>query len=534
MFQTLIKGAAIVDGTGSPAFQGDIGILDGKLHVLETNSNAPAENVINATGLHVSPGFIDAHSHGDTTFGQDYSYTSKISQGVTTQVTSHCGQSMFPINPKTLPMLQKEMRIQTDFFPAEMETFTSCTNFMKYAETVKQPVNTVFMVGHLTLRCAVMGFDNRQPTYEEMELMKTYMREAMENGAAGLSTGLVYVPSCYASEEEIVELCKIVAEYDGIYTTHMRNESTKCYEAIEEAISIAKKSGVRLQISHLKVNTVEKRGDSVRILDLIHRAKAEGIRITADQYPYVASATRLYSCVPPYHFAKGVDYFIEQLDDPAFREKIHKEMNDPATPYDNFYLNAGGWKGVFVTNATETPEAEGKTIAEYAAEKGADCFDVFCELLIANKGVVPCVFFSMSEEDVFRIIQDENVVVGTDGIPKSFTDLTHPRAFGTFPRAINYYVKENHILSLPEMIQKMTAKTAEIYQLQGKGVIADGYDADLVIFDFDKIKDTADFLHPTSKADGIEYVLVGGEIVYKEKEMTGAMPGKVIRFQKNC
>ena len=532
MFHTLIKGATIVDGTGAPEFQGDIGIQDGKLHVLEANSNAPAEKVIDATGLHVAPGFIDAHAHGDTTFGQDYSYTSKISQGITTQVTSHCGQSMFPVNPKTLPLLQKEMRVQTDFFPNEMETFTSCSNFMKYAESVNQPVNTVFMVGHLTLRCAVMGFDNRQPTYEEMELMKSYMREAMENGAAGLSTGLIYVPSCYASEDELVELCKIVAEYDGIYTTHMRNESTKCYEAVKEAISIAKKSGVRLQISHLKIAGVQKWGDSIRVLDLIHRAKEEGIRITADQYPYLASATRLYSCVPPQYFAKGVDYFIEQLNDLQFREKIRKEMCDPATPYDNYYLNAGGWKGVFVSNATETPEAEGKTIAEYAAEKGVDGFDVFWDLLIANKGNVPCIYFCMSEEDVFRIIQDENVVVGTDGIAKSFTDLTHPRAFGTFPRAINYYVKENHILTLPEVIKKMTSKTAEIYQLTGKGVIADGYDADLVLFDFDKIKDTADFLHPVSKAEGIEYVISDGKIVYKNKELTGEMPGKVIRFKK--
>lgn len=530
MFDVLVKGASIVDGTGGPVFVGDIGIKDGKLSVFKEGSNKLADKIIDASGLYVAPGFIDAHSHGDTTFGQDYSYVSKISQGITTQITSHCGQSMFPINPETLPMLQKEMRIQTDFFPEEMPTFSGCGAFMRYAEKVKQPVNTAFMVGHLTLRCAVMGFENREPTEKEMEQMKSLVREAMENGAAGLSSGLIYVPSCYASEEEMVELCKVVAEYDGIYTTHMRNESTKCYEAIEESISIAKKAGVRLQISHLKVATVEKWGDSDRILGLIHRAREEGVRITADQYPYIASASRLYSCVPPKHFSNGIDYFVEQLKDMSYREVIKKEMCDPNTPYDNYYLNAGGWKGIFVTNATETPDAQGKTIAEYAEEKGIDGFDAFFELLIANKGVVPCVFFCISKDDLFNIIKDENVVVGTDGIPKSFTELTHPRAFGTFPRAINYYVKENKVMSLPEMIRKMTSKTAEIYKLKNKGIIADGYDADLVIFDFDKIKDTAEFMNPVSKAEGIEYVLVGGEVVYKDMEMTGAMPGKVIKF----
>ncbi|MBR3992579.1 MAG: D-aminoacylase [Anaerotignum sp.] len=532
MFQTLIKGAMIVDGTGAPEFQGDIGIQDGKLHVLEANSNAPAENIIDATGLYVTPGFIDAHAHGDSTYGHDYNYLSKISQGITTQVTGHCGQSLFPIHPDTMAMLQHEQKIQTNEFPEEMITFTNCENFMKFAETVKHPENIVFMVGHVALRNAVMGFDDRKPTEAEMEQMKSMLREAMENGAAGFSTGLIYVPCSYAEEDEIVELCKVVAEYDGIYTTHMRNESTKVYEAIEEAISVAKKSGVRLQISHLKIATVEKWGDSVRILDLIHRAKEEGVRITADQYPYTASSTHLYVCVPPKYFNEGIEKVAELLQDPVMRETIKKEMYDPATPYDNYYLNAGGWKGIFISSAAATPDAEGKTIAEYAEEKGIDGFDAFCEIMIANDCIAPSIYFCISEEDLFRIAKDENVVVGTDAIPKSFVERTHPRAYGAFPRAIRYYVKENGILTLPEMIRKMTSKTAEIYQLAGKGMIADGYDADPVIFDYGKITDTADFMHPLTKAEGIEYVLVNGEVVYKDMELTGAMPGKVIRFNQ--
>lgn len=532
MFNTVIKGATIVDGTGAAAFQGDIGILDGKLHVLEANSNAMGENIIDATGLYVTPGFIDAHSHGDSTYGYDYSYVSKISQGITTQVTGQCGYSMFPVHPKTMSLLQDTQLILTNDFPEEMDTFTSCENYMKYAETVKHPENIAFMIGHVALRNAVMGFDDRRPTEEELDQMKALLREAMENGAIGFSTGLIYVPCSYAEEDEIVELCKVVAEYDGIYTTHMRNESTKCYESIEEAISVAKKSGVRLHISHLKIATVENWGDSVRILDLIHRAKAEGVRISADQYPYTASSTHLYVCIPPKYFTQGVRHVAELLKDPMQREIIKKEMYDPTTPYDNYYLNAGGWKGIFISKATNTPGAEGKTIAEYAEEKGIDGFDAFCEIMIENECIAPSIYFCVSEEDLFRIAKDEIVVVGTDAVPKSFTERTHPRTYGTFPRVIRYYVKENNILTLPEAIRKMTSKTAEIYQLEGKGVIADGYDADLVIFDYDKITDTAEYMNPLTKAEGIEYVIVNGEVIYKNKELTGAMPGKVIRFKK--
>lgn len=532
MFDLLIKHPTIIDGTGIPAFQGDIGIKNGKLSILEKNSDVESKKVINADGYYICPGFIDAHSHGDVTLGHEYAYLSKVSQGITTHIAGMCGLSLFPVHPKTIDLLRQSLGTLTNDFPDEMESFVNCKNFLEYAEKTLHPENIVFLVGHVALRIAVMGCDNRKPTPDELEQMKSLLREAMENGAAGLSTGLIYIPSAYAEEDEIVELCKVVAEYDGIYTTHMRNEAVNCFDSVNEAISVARKSGVQLQISHLKIAGVQKWGDTQRILDLIHDAQSEGIRVAADQYPYTASATHLSVCIPPKYFSNGISSVVEYLKDPKYREIIYQEMHDPETPYDNYYLNAGGWDGILISVAKETPEAEGLTVAEYAKKKQVDAFEAFCDLLIANHGVVSAIYFCISEEDLLHIAKDKDIVFGTDALPKSLTERTHPRAYGTFPRVIRHFVKEKKVLTLPEAIKKMTSQTAKLYHIEGKGIIADGYDADLVIFDYDKISDTADYINSNTLADGIEYVIVAGEIVYEDKKLTGAMPGKTIRFHK--
>lgn len=530
MYDVVIKQPIIIDGSGSPGFEGNIGIKNGKLTILPSDSVEQGKLTIYAKGRYVCPGFIDAHSHGDITLGHKYSYLSKISQGITTHVSGMCGQSLFPVNPEMLHLQKQGLGTLTNDFPEEMTTFTSYENFMKYAESVPHPENIVFLVGHAPLRIAVMGCDNRKPTTEEMDEMKRLLRDAMEHGAAGLSTGLIYIPSVYADEDEIVELCKIVAEYNGIYTTHMRNESTHCYESVAESISVARRSGVRLHISHLKIAGVQKWGDSQRILDLIHDAQKEGISVSADQYPYTASLTHLSVCIPPKYFTNGISAIVKQLKDPETREIIRQEMYNPATEYDNYYLNANGWKGILIAVAKETPEAEGMTVAEYASKHNMDGFDAFCHLMIENNGIVSAIYYCMSEDDLFRIAKDDAVVFGTDALPKSLTERTHPRAFGTFPRVIRYFVKEKGILTLPEAIKKMTSASAELYRLKGKGLIADGYDADLVLFDYDKITDTADYMNSLTLAEGIDYVFVNGEIVYHEKELTGAMPGKTISF----
>lgn len=531
-YDLFIKNTKIIDGSGTPAFAGGVAAKEGRLFVFPPNTVVDAENVIDAKGRYTCPGFIDPHSHGDIPLGEEYASLSKISQGITTHQGGMCGFSMFPVNPEYLNLLQESLGLLSNTFPEEMSTFTSCEAYLNYTDTVRRPENTQFLIGHVTLRVAVMGYADREPTKEELEQMKALLREAMEHGAAGMSSGLVYVPSAYANEDELVELCKIIAEYGGLYTTHMRNEAGDSFRSIQEAISIARKTGVRLIISHHKIQGKANWGMSKETLKMIHDAIDEGIEVSCDQYPYTASMTHLSVCTPPKYFTHGLSGMLEYLKDPVMKEKIKNEMNDPNTPYDNFYLHSGGWEGVFISCSPGYPEAEGKRVAELAKEKGQDPFETFCDIMIANNGVVTAIYFSMSEEDVFRIIQDDLVVVGTDGIIKSMDDKAHPRAFGTFPRAIKYFVKENHLMTLEAMIRKMTSLTAEKINLKTKGLVRDGYDADLVIFDYETINDTADYIHSNALADGIDYVIVAGEVVYHDKKMTGAKPGKTVRYQR--
>ena len=253
MYELLIKNATVIDGTGKPGFAAAVACESGKLKVLSPDCDCEAAKVIDGSGLYLTPGFIDPHSHGDVPLGRHFNSVSKLSQGITTHVTGQCGFSMFPVDPARLKPMQDGMAIFTDSFPAEMETFTSFENYLKYVSTLKLPENVKFNVGHVSLRIAAMGFDNRKPTAEELEKMKSMLREAMEHGAIGLSSGLIYIPSVYADTEEFVELCKVVAEYDGIYTTHMRNEGDDVLKSIEESIEVGRRSGCRVHISHLKV-----------------------------------------------------------------------------------------------------------------------------------------------------------------------------------------------------------------------------------------------------------------------------------------
>ena len=530
MYDLLIRSTQILDGTGAPAFPGTIAVKDGRLFILPADAAAEAVTVLDAQGKYTCPGFIDPHSHGDAVLGTDFGSLSKISQGITTHVGGMCGFSMFPVNPETLPLLQESLGLLTHSFPPEMETFSAAENYFRWTDTVKRPENLMVMVGHIALRAAVMGYDNREPTEAELAQMQSLLRDAMEHGAAGLSSGLVYVPSAYARAEELTALCRVVAEFDGVYTTHMRNEAGDSLETVRESIAVARNSGVRLHISHHKLQGRANWGMSRQTLQLIHEARAEGIRVTCDQYPYTASQTHLSVCAPPKYYSNGLSGMLAYLQDPATRAQIKAEMNDPATPYDNFYLHAGGWEGVLISDAPYSPEAQGKTVAQLAAERDQDPFDTFCDILIANRGVATAIYFTMSEEDVFAIIRDEAVMVGTDGIVKSMTDKSHPRAYGTFPRAIRYFVKEHHLMPLEAMIRKMTGFPAETMGLKHKGLIRDGYDADLVILDYDAVSDKADYLHPNEPADGIDCVIVAGQVVYRDKTLTGAAPGKTIRY----
>lgn len=529
MLDVLIQNARIIDGSGEPSYCGSVGILEGKL-VMASGEEEAAE-VIDAAGCCLTPGFIDAHSHGDMILGSEDARLFKTTQGVTTEITGQCGLSMAPVAPEHLVSIQNMLSMGTTWFPEDMKNWTSFSRFLEYADKQALTANVKMYIGHSSLRIAVMGMENRPATAWELDWMKGILREAMEAGAAGFSTGLIYTPSCYAEEKEIIELAKVIAPFDGIYASHMRNESDRVVEAVAETLNVGRQAGVRVDISHHKMLGKPNWGKQKQTLELIHQARAEGIFAMCDQYPYTCNMTTLNACMPPWYFSGGFHAMTGKLRDPAFREKLRKEMEDPATDYDNYYLNAGGWGGVYVYSSPKTPDAEGRFITEYAQLVGKDPWEAFFDLCVENNCETGGVYSSMCEEDVCEIIRDPYCIVGSDGLTRSWKEKGHPRASGTFPHAITYFVKEKKILTLEEAVHKMTGLTAEYLLVRNKGLIREGYDADLVLFDYDQFQDTATYRQSNSITEGIRRVYVNGKLVYRDKEFTGTTSGRMLRHR---
>ena len=523
MLDILIQNARIVDGSGKPAYTGNVGILEGKL--VMSPGNQPAKTVIDAAGRVVCPGFIDAHSHGDHIIGQHDSSLFKTAQGITTELCGNCGASLAPVNPEKI-----------DIFPLgrhdreTVKTWTKFQHFLDYTDGLPITSNARFYVGHHSLRKAVMGRENRQATPGELDTMKGLLRESMEAGAAGLSTGLIYSPGSYANAEEIMELAKVIAPFGGIYASHIRNESEKLVESVEEVIAVGRHAGVRVNISHHKAAGRPNWGKTKTTLEMIRKAnEEEGLHVTCDQYPYTRNMTGLSACMSSVHLSEGHEALAEKLKDPAFREAMRKEMEDPNSPYDNFYLNAGGWDGVFVCSAKKLPEAVGLSISQYAHKIGKGPWTAYFDFMVENNCDSWAVYSSMCEEDLFDVIRSPYCVVGTDGCTQYWDAPGHPRSSSTFPHAICLFVKDKKILSLEQMIHKMTGLTAQRLCVANKGLLKDGFDADLVIFDYDRLQDTGTYTHAHKCPEGIDYVIVNGEIVYRDMAFTGIHSGRIIR-----
>ena len=531
--ELLIKNAMIIDGTGVPAYKGDVGVDNGKIR-LSWDPAETADQVIDAEGLYVSPGFIDSHSHGDGIYGTDFGQLCKTAQGVTTEVCGQCGSSFYPVNKETLPQLKQLLSVITPSFDEKMEEWVDFKTYKEYLDTVPLSCNTAILTGHGALRIAVMGFDNRKPTEEELEKMKALLKEAMEGGSIGLSTGLIYPPGSFSDIDEIVELAKVIAPYDGIYASHLRNESYDVVNAVKEALEIGRRAGVRVQLSHHKAYGKANWGKTQETLKLVADAIAAGQKVTIDQYPYEASMTHFNVLVPPQYFTGGISNVVEALKDPETRAKIKEEMLDENSTFDNYYQNCGGWEGVFAAVLPETPQFAGKFVSEIAAELNKDPFETYFDLVVENKAAGSGIYFSMCEDDLCRVIMDENTVVGSDGLCKAMVEKGHPRSWGTFPHAITYFHKEKKLMSLEEIIRKMTSLTAERFMLKNKGVIAEGMDADLTIFNYEELNDLPCYTESNQLTEGIVYVIVNGQIVYKDMKMTGIYPGKLLIHHPNA
>lgn len=525
-FDLLILNGSVIDGSGKKEFTADVGIKDGRIKAIGNLKNADAARIIDAKGLKVSPGFIDIHSHTDTDLIINPKAESKIRQGVTTEITGQDGSSVAPVAEWNIERTLKSYR---DDYGEEL-SYRTFDEFLTYFSGRKFSVNLASMIGLGTLREVVVGYDDRPATDDELNRMKLLVENAMAAGAYGLSTGLEYTPGSFASTRELIELCRASEKAKRLYATHMRNEDNTVLEAIEEAITIARESDASLEISHLKVSGKSNWHKADAALELIDKAAAEGMNIHADRYTYVAYHTGLANLFPLWARDGGKGKFIERLKDDSLKAKMKEYSEKKVANLD------GEWNGVLISavGKDDLKNLQGKTIKQIAEENENDGFETAVKIIIDSENDVSMVGFGMEEKSTEKILAHPLVMISSDAgshapYPPMTRSIAHPRAYGTFPRAIAKYVRERKICSLEEMIKKMTSMPADKLKLKQKGRLSEGKDADVVIFDFSTIRDKAEFTDPHQYPEGIPFVIVNGEIVIDKGEHSGAMPGKVLR-----
>ncbi|WP_406045005.1 amidohydrolase family protein [Micromonospora sp. NBC_00898] len=521
----LVTGGDVIDGTGSPARPADVGVREGRLVLLPPSSNTPAAEVVDAADLVVTPGFIDVHTHSDLLAGDDEQREvlrrAPLLQGVTTEICGNCGISPFPVPPERGGPVQE--LIAATFGPPA----SAYASFAEFAEAqgAARRNHLAALVGHGTLRAAVVGFAQRRATPEETRRMCRLLDEALAAGAAGLSTGLIYSPGVNAGTDEVIALARVAAAHGKPYVTHLRDEMSQVESALEEAIEIAAAAGSALQVSHHKTGGRRAWGATVRTLARLDRARADGLDVTCDVYPYTAGSTALLAMLPPWVIADGVSAMLAAVADPAVRDRIRADLVAGVPGWENTVGN-GGWDLIRVASAPNNPDAQGHTIADLAAASGADPVDYACDLLAAEGGDVTILSHSMHEDDVRRVLASPLTMLCSDGVPKG--GRPHPRWAGSFTRVLGHYVRDVGLLPLADAVHKMTAMPARRFGLRDRGLLADGYAADLVVFDPQRVADGATYDDPLAPPRGVRCVVVGGRVVVDGDEVTDARAGRVL------
>lgn len=532
-YDLLIVGGHIIDGSGSPWYEGSVAIKDGLIADVGRIKGATAKETIDATGLVVAPGFIDLHTHSDYTLLVDGNAESKIRQGVTTEVlgeASSAGPVMGPaieaFDKSSAPLSQKG-GIQRDW--------TTLGEYFARLERSRTSVNVASYVGSGQVWECVLGNVNRRPTPDEMERMKALVDQAMRDGAIGLASGLIYAPNMYETTDDLVELAKVSAKYGGIYTTHLRGEGASGLKAIQEAITISEKAGLPAHILHFKMDGKENWGHMAAQIQLIQSARDRGVEITADQYPYLAGMTGLKQCLPPKFLEGTSDQIIARLKNREAREEIRRAINEGLPGWDNNEVRAvGGFHGVMLASVQkpENKKYEGRRLDEIARAMSEDPVDALCDLLISENATPMAIYFAMSDQDVELAMRQPWVGFGSDGVAvnpaMAFMGTPHPRFYGTFPRVLGVYVREKHVLTLPDAIRKMTSLAAQIIGVTDRGLLRPGMAADIALFNPDTVKDQATFENPMQYPVGIPYVIVNGVVVIDHGQHTGARPGRVL------
>ena len=529
-FDIVITNAHIIDGTGSPWYSGDIGIRAGKIAVIGNLSGAPRSRTIDARGKVIAPGFIDMLGQSEYTILVDPRLPSKIYQGITTEITGE-GESIAPLNDAILRADQE----QYDHYhiQAEWRTFRE---YFSRLEKQRIGINIASYVGATRVRRIVLGDNDVQPTPAQLEQMRDLVSQAMRDGAVGISTSLEYAPAPYAKTEELIALATEASKSGGIYATHMRNEGTGILPAIDEALRIGREAHIPVEIWHFKVGGKPSWGRMPEAIAKVNAARAEGLDVSADTYAYTAWFNDLSAFIPAWAHDGGNAKLIERLKDPAMRERIRKDMLTPSDQWDNEWQEIPGPEAVLI-GVVHNPQLlplQGQTLADIAKLWNKDPMDALFDLLIEDHGLTSVAVFGMSEPDVSLALQQPWVSVDNDSSGTSPDGILgqehpHPRAYGTFPRILRKYVREEHKLTLEDAIRKFSALPAQRMRLTDRGVLKTGMCADLVIFDPARVQDVATFEKPNQLSQGMDFVLVNGVPVIEHGEMSGALPGKVLR-----
>ena len=529
-YDLIIQHGRVIDGSGRPAFNADVAIKGDHIARVGNLHGAQAKRVIDARGQVVAPGFIDMLGQSETFLLIDPRGMSKIMMGVTTEITGE-GESIAPIN-------ERQIKEQEDFNRRYNLTvdWRTLGEYFRRLEKQGAGVNLGTFVGATQVREYVIGYDDRPPTPAELEQMKKLVSEAMKEGALGVSTSLQYVPARFAKTDEIVELAKVARQYGGIYITHQRSEANAIDDSMKEVFEIARRASIPVEIWHLKTAYQNNWGRMPEILGRIAAARRSGLKITADVYPYVAGSTSLSACLPPWALEGGTDAMVARLKDPQTRARLKKEITTDSKEWENIYLGSGGPSGVLIASVVnrDLESLQGKRLSEVAVAQNKDPLDALFDFIIADHGQTGAIFFMMTESDMEAALKSPFVSICTDNGARAADgplagSSSHPRGWGTYPRILGHYVRDLHLMPLEFAIHKMTGLPASNVGLQNRGLIREGYFADLTIFDPRTVIDRATFAEPNQYPVGINFVIVNGQLEVDDGRRTPVLAGRVLR-----
>lgn len=522
----LIRGGTVIDGTGSAPVLADVGIADSRIAAIDCGLPASRARVVDARDRVIAPGFIDIKTHSDWTLPLMPLCESKVRQGVTTEVIGHCGYSCAPV------LAGKAEALASYLGPSAPWLDFHETTFADYAASFPATsANRVMLVGHNTLRLMAMGLEDRPPEHHELELMRRLLVETLDAGAAGLSSGLFTPPGVFADNEELVALGKILRERNALYFTHLRDEADRIDDAVDEAIEFAERTGVHVQIVHIKLSGMDNWGRAGRLLDKLAAARTRGVAIDCDQYPYTAASNPLKNLFPPWLQEGGTEAMLARLNVIETRNALRAVIDQNGL---NNFGRVPGWAAVRVSISPNSPEEAGRTIAEIAAARGIDDFDAACDYLAQDRGQTRVLVESICEEDVRTFVGSPEVMVGSDGNAVAPYGTTgqgrpHPRFYGTFPRVLGRYVRDEGLLPLERAVYKMTGLPARILGFRDRGLLTEGAAADITVFDPNTVAERATYADPHQYASGITHVFVNGTPVVADGEHTGALPGIMLQ-----